>query len=234
MMNIRFNPPWWGILLLISGLCLFIKLGLWQWSRAEEKVQLLEASKKQATHVIDLSANQVPNQYQTVQAVGQFDDKHVFLLDNRYYHHRFGFEVLVPYKLKDNQYVLVDRGWVEGSLERKNLPQINPTIATESIQGVAYYPSKKIWTLGKNVNNQGQWPLVIEKIDFKQIAKVLNISLLPFVLRLDAADPNAFVRDWRVVTMLPVQHKGYAFQWFGMAIAAIIIFLVLNLERRSA
>jgi cytochrome oxidase assembly protein ShyY1 len=30
----------------------------------------------------------------------------------------------------------------------------------------------------------------------------------------------------------PARHLGYAFQWFALAIAAVVIFIALNLRRR--
>ena len=43
---------------------------------------------------------------------------------------------------------------------------------------------------------------------------------------------TVFVRDWRPAVMGPGKHLSYAVQWFGLAIALIVIFIV-NLKRNT-
>jgi surfeit locus 1 family protein len=43
-------------------------------------------------------------------------------------------------------------------------------------------------------------------------------------LRLDETTPSALPRYWPVTSMSPEKHRGYAVQWFLMAIAVIIAF----------
>lgn len=233
-MRIKLQAPWWGWLLLLVGLTIFIRLGVWQWHRADQKAQMLSAFEEQGKTPVQLTSQAKIKQYQPLRVMGKYDNSHIFLLDNRFYQHRFGYDVLTPFQVYENKYILVDRGWVEGAPNRQNLPAVELATKSENISGTAYYPSSKVWTLGAAIENQHQWPMVVEKIDFKAIEKILGVTLYPFILRLDRADPNAFVRDWRVVTMLPAQHRGYAFQWFGFAAAALIIFIVLSLRQNRA
>ena len=53
------------------------------------------------------------------------------------------------------------------------------------------------------------------------------------LLLLDEADPRGFARNWQnqFEQMPPVRHFGYALQWFAMACAVAVIFVVLNLRR---
>ena len=56
-----------------------------------------------------------------------------------------------------------------------------------------------------------------------------------FLLRLDPALPIGHARDLELLpnTLPPEKHRGYAIQWFGLAIATFVIIVVLNLRRRT-
>ncbi|MCL5256048.1 MAG: hypothetical protein M1363_08050, partial [Gammaproteobacteria bacterium] len=41
------------------------------------------------------------------------------------------------------------------------------------------------------------------------------------------------VREWPIVVMPPHRHYAYAMQWFGLALAALIVFLVASRERTT-
>lgn len=237
MKAVKITAPWWAWLLLLMGLLLFTKLGIWQWHRSLEKIEILKQMELQSSQYSSYLAGELNpktiKQFQKVELAGHFDEQRIFLLDNRFYQHRFGFDVLVLYKLPDDKYVIVDRGWVASGTDRRQPSQIKPIVAESSIKGRVYYPSDKSWVLGSQTETTQQGNIILEKVDFQHIEKLLNIQLYPFILRLNKNDPNALVRDWRVITMQPSQHKGYAFQWFGMAITALIIFLVLNTERNN-
>lgn len=232
-MHFSFRPPWWAIFLTVIGVGLFLRLGMWQWHRAMEKEQLLREEKQHSKVFSPLKYSENIKQYQRVSASGQFDNDYVFLLDNTFYKHQVGFDVLVLFKSSQGRALLVDRGWVKANDNRQEIPAVALAHAKSDIRGMAYFPSKKTWVLSSKTDNVGQWPLIIEKVDISKLERLLKLKLYPFILKLDSADPNALVRDWQVVTMKPVQHKGYAVQWFGFAIAALIIFFVLNIERKE-
>ncbi len=230
----KLSAPWWAWLLLILGVSLFVRLGCWQWQRAEQKAQLLRHAKTASKQFSALYSVTEAKPQQGLTVKGQYDSKRLILLDNQFYQHTMGFDVLIPFKTTSAKWLFVDRGWVKAPAERKHLPEIPKLKTVIDIRGVAYYPSDKAWTLGASIENQGQWPLIVEKVDIQSLQAVLGVKHYPFVLRLDKAAPNALVRDWRLVTMSPTKHRAYAYQWFSFAMLAVIIFLILNVERKHA
>jgi cytochrome oxidase assembly protein ShyY1 len=54
-------------------------------------------------------------------------------------------------------------------------------------------------------------------------------------LRLDPALPLGYQRDLDVLpnTLPPERHRGYAVQWFGLAVASLVTALVLTLRRKK-
>lgn len=231
-MHFVFRPPWWGICLVILSVCLFTRLGVWQWQRALDKEAILHLEKKSSSHFSDLSSKLIVKPYEGLFSSGHFDKDRFLLLDNLFYQHQVGFDVLTLFKTQEGKHLLVDLGWVPANQNRKILPPVSLKKLKGSIKGAAYFPSKKSWVLSGQLDNVGSWPLIIEKIDISTLERLFQVELYPFILRLDKTHPNALVRDWKVVTMKPVQHKGYAFQWFSFAFAALIIFIVLTVERR--
>lgn len=232
-MKFKFSPPWWGIFLLLLSCGLFIKLGLWQLSRAQEKADLIEQSKKITETAISLSDGIKLNdiqQFQTIKALGQYQQNHYLLLDNQFYQHQLGYEVFIPYQVQ-KKLLLVDLGWIKAGSNRQVIPKPRAIIDSSKIKGRAYYPSDNIWISSEKLTTEKGWPIRISKIDFKQLAFLFGKKLYPFILRLDQTDPNALAREWQVVAMKPEKHKAYAFQWFCFAIIALIVFIALNMER---
>ena len=217
---------------MVLSVCLFTRLGAWQWQRSIEKEKILRLEKTASHDFLALSKSLTVKPYQRLKISGDFDDARSFLLDNRFYQHQVGFDVLTVLKTKEGKHLLVDLGWTPAGKTRKVTPKLSLKKMSGLFKGTAYFPSSKSWVLSSAIDNLGKWPLIIEKVDFLALERLLKVDLYPFVLRLERQDPNALVRDWRVVTMKPAQHKGYAFQWFAFAFAAFVIFMVLNVERR--
>lgn len=53
------------------------------------------------------------------------------------------------------------------------------------------------------------------------------------IVRLNPASPHGYVRDWQIVPFSPQRHLGYAFQWFALAVGMLVIFIVVNTNRKT-
>ena len=45
------------------------------------------------------------------------------------------------------------------------------------------------------------------------------------------AEPDGYVRNWVPPGFPPMRHIGYAVQWFGLALALAVIYVVTNFRR---
>ena len=72
----------------------------------------------------------------------------------------------------------------------------------------------------------GDWPKVLQQTDLEVIQQHYNQEVLPFVVLLNAQQNSTFVRDWQPVVMAPEKHLAYAVQWFLLAFAALVIFVI--------
>lgn len=210
---------------LLAGLAILILvyLGLWQWARAHEK----EAMIAQQMHYEQIAPNTwsslaaLPKQYERVKIHGIFLSP-VFLLDNQYSAHQWGYHVLSPFKLDSGTIVIIDRGWLKGDPTRQSWPDIKILREQMFIQGQVYYPSTKQWVLSEGTEVVKNNNFVIESLRISEFSKRLGHPVLPFVIRLDKPSELCYVRDWPVVSMAPVRHYAYAWQWFGLALLVFI------------
>ena len=220
---------------LASGLALIViailvSLGLWQLDRKYQKEQRLSSIETAATQS-SVSLPQVLDDPESfldyiVDASGEFQNK-IFFIDNKLYGGRSGFHVLTPLTTNSGV-VIVNLGWVPADAPRPALPQV--TIPTDnSVSGILYTPKDNV--LIKETNQQfGVFPVLLQQVDLGIISMHLSQPVLPFTLRMQPAQNSEFVRDWQVVVMSPEKHLGYAIQWFGLAIAALTIFLLSILK----
>jgi len=219
---------------------LFVFLGIWQLQRAEVKRHVLTQYKarQQAAPLrlknLSMTAIDSSLQYAPLQAQGYFNNQQQFLWDNKFYQHQVGYEVITPLRtLPTGKILLVDRGWIARSASRADLPKIVSIKRKVLLQGLIYLPSAKTFVLNNRQDNPGDWPRLIQKVDFAQIAKQLGAPVYPFLLRLRQKQGISFASNWTPVIMGPQRHMGYAVQWFALAIAAIVIFVIVNVERND-
>jgi surfeit locus 1 family protein len=227
-------------LLTLAAVLLFVQLGRWQLHRAAEKRVLQAAFDTGALQTVDLggrSLAQVPR-YQQVRIRGHYEPAHQFLLDNMTDGGRIGYQVLSPFRLEDDRLLLVNRGWVplpEGS--RRTLPDISMESAqAEQLVGrVDELPVTGI-AAGRAPPEPGPaWPKRTSFPDSAQLAAALGQPIESRQILLDAEQPRGFVRHWRSASAQfpPLRHIGYAVQWWGFALLALVLFVSLNLKPRT-
>ena len=74
-------------------------------------------------------------------------------------------------------------------------------------------------------------PRRIGATDSKTRAQLLDAAEL---VLLDADQPDGYLRQWQPPGFPPLRHTAYAVQWFGLALALGIIYLVTNVRRPEA
>jgi len=219
-------------LVLLPGL---VWLGLWQLQRAEEKVAI--GSQWEQRRLLppqplgELDSQDVEGlKYLPVALEGQFAADHYFLLDNRIYQGKFGYEVLGIVQLAGSgQMVLVNRGWIAGDSSRRSLPWVPEVVGPVALTGHVYVAPGAPYMLADLALEPG-WPKRIQAIEMAKLASAVEAvtiaPLFPYTVRIDPDHRAALTVDWQVVNVSPAKHKGYAVQWFAMAVALGILFIL--------
>jgi len=236
--TVDFRPralPTLVTVVLFAGL---VGLGLWQLSRAEQKEALLEqwqARRDGASQPLPRVLAGKAARFTPVAAKGRFDRRHQFLLDNQIRDGRAGFHVLTPLRLPGSERaILVNRGWLPMGNGRRDLPQMPVPEGPVRITGSLAPPPQAGIRLGAPDSGQGGWPKVIQYMEPERVSDQLGYPVAGRVIRLDPGSAHGFQRDWGPpVRYGPERHIGYAVQWFALATALLIIYLVVNCKREE-
>lgn len=239
-MNLWRRPRWWAVLLTVAGCLVFLRLGVWQLHRADEKDELLRryAASAQASlsDFVAVAATPPLDAYPRVRVQGHYLADRVYLLDNPKHDQRGGVEVYAPFQVRDaSSLLLVDQGFLPGN-GTDQAPQFPPLPSGElTLQGL-YQPAPGVgFEMGGNaLATQAHWPKTTIFLDLKQVQQDLGQSLYPRVLALDADPASIYAREHTLdfSSMPPARHRAYAFQWFTFAVVAVVIFIVLHRRRK--
>jgi surfeit locus 1 family protein len=233
----RFAPTPLLTLLVLLAIAACVRLGVWQWQRGtlrQAQWTRFEQGAARLTEPGERDLGQLPL-YQRVRLQGSFDAAHQFLLDNRSWQGRPGYEVLTPLARAAAPTLIVDRGWVPFTGSRRRLPVITLVApAAVSLTGrLAELPAAGL-ALGRAAPAaDAPWPKVTSFPDLRQLQAVLGVPLAPRILLLDADAPYGYVRDWQAPGLSPLRHFSYAIQWWCFA-ALAVVFWVMSSRRRPA
>jgi surfeit locus 1 family protein len=233
-MHFKANPFLSLIAFLV--LILFISLALWQIDRANEKQGLIDLQNlRMQQQPVALSTVVMNNKqrYLPVYVYGELDHKQQILISNQVRNRQLGYYVLTPIKSKAGINVLVNRGWISATGSLQDLPDIE--IAKQSVKLIGKldtFPSVGITLEGADIPSKG-WPTVVQAANTRILAKRLGYELAPYQLLLESGNIKTYDTEWVAFQMGPERHLGYAFQWFAMALALIIIYLVLSISIRK-
>lgn len=202
--------------LVIALVLVMLKLAFWQLDRAAQKEQLLEQWNKSPQLLREPLSDVAENVFQKVTVAGSLRDQRYFLLDNKTRKGRVGYEVLAPFKYQQH-WLIVNLGWVAGSVDRKVLPQL--ILPEEPVQLTGWL--KKVESAFKLKDDQWQqsWPVRIQQVDLKKMQQSLGIEQLGnYILLVEDPLLATFITAWRPVNMSVEKHQAYALQWLLMAL----------------
>lgn len=179
-----------------------------------------------ATQLIE-QLNDVPVMFNA-----EFDDTWLFFLDNQPNKGVFGYRVFqvaqLPNLEKENGeplFLLINLGWVKGSIDRKVLPNITPIAGNFQLKGNIRFIEIGV-QLTEQVFEESAHIQRIQQVEADKLAKLTKKPLLPFVIYLDKAETLGFVKNWQPIVMPPEKHRGYAFQWFSLASAWLVLMII--------
>lgn len=230
-----FEPKAFTTLVAVVLIALLVSLGRWQLHRAAEKRVLFDsfAAGSGATRPVDLKTPKLPR-YSQIEATGHYDDTRQILIDNMVNAERAGYFVITPFALQGGGWVLVNRGWIPLGRSRADRPAVPVATGARVIRGRAdNLPSPGI-RMGVPAALEPPFPVVASfptQSDIAQLLKEPRWTSATDSILLDPAQPDGYVRNWAPPGFPPMRHVGYAVQWFGLALALAVIYVVTNFRR---
>ncbi|HCM45991.1 MAG TPA: SURF1 family protein [Colwellia sp.] len=239
------NALWLGLTLIVFiGL---VKLSFWQYNRGFEKeqrttriTQLNEESPLTLSEVVKLSKEKQFTSKESINDFpvtinGLFNGNYIFLLDNQVEKSSLGYRVLQVVETPTYA-VLVNLGWVQGSIDRSILPDVTALNDQYIFQGRVRIIEQGIMLQAQDFT-QPSWPLRVQQIELDKfstlISPIINKPLLPFVIYVDPKDPLGYIKNWHPMVMPSEKHFGYSFQWAALALAWLILMISLRVKTQK-
>lgn len=211
--------------LLLVALGLF--LGLWQWERADDKRKYL--ARLDAAPTLEApSASPPEGTHLTLR--GHYLPDLTLFLDNRTHEGRLGVAVLTPLQTHDGRLWLVQRGFHPTGPTRET-PEVETPEGEVVVEGRWQAAGASTPLFGPN----------------REGSRLQRIELVSWEGQIDFAHPGwmhlergdgLLVPWWQPSVVPPSRHMGYAVQWWGLALAALIVMVLggrrLASDRRRA
>jgi cytochrome oxidase assembly protein ShyY1 len=227
------KPPYFATFFTLFVVIALIALGNWQLQRGHQKQQRLDQiaqRKLVSVMTIDEVLSESDRRDLSVEVHGKLLANRIFYLDNRIESGQVGYQILAPIET-DSGVLIVNFGWIKAGLYREQLPEIQLTQQNGRFYGTSAEPLVNPMII-ETATTLDPWPKVIQSIDLYKISTFLGMPVLPFVMQLDPTHPMGYLRNWQPVVMAPEKHYAYAVQWYGLAIACVIIYLVAIRNRK--
>ena len=204
-------------------------LGQWQLRRAAQKEAVQAAiDDKNSLPALDgraLSAtkNIADEIYRQAVFQGVWQAAHTVYLDNRPMNGRSGFWVMTPLMLQGTgQVILVQRGWAPRDFaDRSRLPPVLTPAGMVTVQGrIAPPPSKLYEFKGADAGP------IRQNLDLAAFRLETGLPLIEQVSLLQTGAPSeGLLREWAAPNLGVDKHYGYAFQWFGLCLLVVILYV---------
>lgn len=232
-----FQPARGLTLLTLLLLLLLVALGFWQLSRADAKAQLMQrfdANSSQPELELNRAVSTARSlEYRWASAEGEYLDRPRILLNNQVDQGRIGFHLLRLFRLAESDsYLLINQGWVPATTVGRPADAAPPAqVDPGMVQGMLVPVPRVGLRLGE-LRYQADIPVLeVPYLDIAWLGRILEVELQPFVLLQHPQLIDRYKQQRADAWLNPERHRGYALQWFSLALALLVIYLGTNLKR---
>lgn len=236
-MRLSFRFRWVPFIAAVLLAALGISLGNWQSRRAEFKLELQQQIAERGGEA-PLQADAVkigtqPAEFRRMVADGRFISDWPIYLENRPLDGRAGFYLLMPFRLaSSNEVVLVMRGWfARDAQDRTRIPDIPVPTGPVRIEGRVRADAGHVMQLGQAAQPAPR--ALLQNIDPAGFAAASGLPVHAFIIEQTSDTADGLRRDWPQPSFGIDTHRGYAFQWYALAAAALLFFIATGIRRAS-
>jgi len=205
---------------------LVVGLGVWQLQRAAYKQSLMDSYfDKLGGLPTRMSSQSIPEPFTRVRIRGRYSAINL-LLDNQVNESRQGYWVYTPF-VADGATWLINRGWFAAPAARNELPSVTAAPQGEvEVVALVWPDTGTLPLFGEAVAerfSETTWRL--QRLNFEAFGAELEAqglhSLKEVELRLEPVQPGVLSALPQTIGFGVERHQGYAFQWFGLALALV-------------
>ena len=225
----RFVPVLLCAALILTG----VLAGNWQLDRAAQKLAMQAKLDEGLSRTpIDIGASTVDAaavEYRRARAYGTWLADRTVLIDNKVRGGIAGYYAVTPLKLSGSaMHLLVQRGWVQGRPDRRE-PEIRTPTGEVEVIGELRVPASRVFELSSAPPQGRVW----QNLTLDRYRDATGLSLQPVLLLQTSDAEDGLVRTWERPDLGIDKHRGYAFQWFGLAVATACFFAVFTYRSRK-
>ena len=109
---------------------------------------------------------------------------------------------------------------------------IDSPLGMQQIEGL-YSPFIRFGLALTKTSDQEGFPLVLQELTYTKASSFLekNIKLEPAVIQLSASSSGSLEPIWKPTIFKASRHWAYAFQWFGLAIVLIYLYVFFGYKQ---
>jgi len=206
-----------------------IGLGVWQLQRAEQKTRLEEAYLDRIG-ARPLAPQATVEDFQRLKLNGRFEPGRHFLLDNQTDKGRVGYAVISSFLAQDGRRWLLNRGFVAGHPSRRTLPEIATPDGAQVVIGLVWPELGLLPEFAEDRWAAG-WPKRVQRLNVERMAAQLD-NVVARQIRLEAGQAGVFAAAGQSMNMPAAKHTGYAVQWFGLACALLVGYILFGFRTK--
>ncbi len=221
--------------LFIGALCVLVYLSSWQFQRLEWKKDIIqkldsEYQKDPLQNVYSYAKLNALGDIEQPIRYGQVRGKFIFekqiLVGPKPQNNKIGYQVITPLKIKNNEYILVNRGWVDND----DIPKLRPIteLTSFSVNGVIRKPDWNSFTPDNSPEND-----IWTKLDIENIARAKDIKNIAPVMMYAENDFDYITVPHSKKWYPRNKHSQYALFWACMALALIVVFGIFKFQKKS-
>jgi surfeit locus 1 family protein len=223
-----------------------LSLGLWQLSRAGDKLAQQAAQARQAklpvlnAQALASAADPHALLHRQVVLQGRWLAAATVFLENRQMNAKPGFFVLTPLKTEaPGPAVLVLRGWAPRNFQQRALlPPVATPDGLVEVRGVLAASPSRLYEFA----DAGAGP-IRQNLDLASYSKELGQPLFALAVRqlgdggeggasgAGGADTDGLLRQWPPVDLGAEKHHGYALQWFALSALVACLYVWFQIVR---
>ena len=212
----------------VVGMAATLALGIWQMSRAGQKLAM-EAAIEQRQVMAPVPSSELLARrdftalfYRPVILRGTWLAPRTVFLDNRQMQGKVGFFVVTPLRLEGSDaVVLVERGWVQRNfLEREKLPPIQTPGGTVELRGRLAPPPAKLYDFGGAAGG-----VIRQNLDLARFRAETGLALLGLAVQQTGDASEGLLREWPKPASGVETNYGYAAQWWALCILIAILYV---------
>ena len=234
VMRPLFRLRWIPLIAMAVVISTAISLGNWQTRRAEEKLAIEQAivarGQLAPINAAAIKPGEQPEEFRRVVAEGEFVADWPLYLENRPHGTQSGFYLLMPLRIADSgDVVLVARGWFpRDPADRTRVPEVPVPQGRQRIEGSVRSHATRVMQLGDAAAvKRGA---ILQNIEPASFAAASGLHTQAFIIEQRNDTHDGLVRDWPAPSAGVDKHRGYAFQWYALAVAAFLFYLITGIR----